>query len=57
MRGHRRATEADHIMRARLVVEQFGVDEFYNPDRCQGLCHDCHSSKTAIEVGFGGKRS
>jgi 5-methylcytosine-specific restriction endonuclease McrA len=47
--GHRRATEADHIILARTVVEQFGVDEFYNPERCQGLCRSCHSAKTLKE--------
>jgi 5-methylcytosine-specific restriction endonuclease McrA len=54
--GHRRATEADHILSARLVVDNFGVDEFYNPDRCQGLCHSCHSSKTATEYGWTGRK-
>lgn len=52
MCGHKAATESDHVVSARLIVEQFGVDEFYNPDRCQGLCHDCHSSKTSTECGF-----
>ena len=54
--GHRRATEADHILSARLVVDNFGVDEFYNPERCQGLCHSCHSSKTALECGWTGSK-
>jgi 5-methylcytosine-specific restriction endonuclease McrA len=54
--GHRRATEADHILSARLVVDNFSVDEFYNPDRCQGLCHSCHSSKTAVEYGWTGRK-
>ena len=54
--GHRVATEADHILSARLVVDNFGVDEFYNPDRCQGLCHSCHSSKTAHECGWAGRK-
>src|SRR5579864_4036112 len=50
--GHKAATDADHILSARLVVDNFGVDEFYNPERCQGLCHECHSSKTAHECGW-----
>jgi 5-methylcytosine-specific restriction endonuclease McrA len=50
--GHKAATEVDHILSARLVVDNFGVDEFYSPDRCQGLCHECHSSKTAHECGW-----
>jgi len=50
--GHERATEVDHILSARLVVDNFGVAEFYNPDRLQGLCHPCHSSKTASEYGW-----
>lgn len=54
MCGHRAATEANHIDRARLIVSSLGEDEFYNPTRCQGLCHSCHSEKTAREVGFGG---
>jgi hypothetical protein len=49
-------TKCDHVMMARLVVELFGVDEFYNPDRLQGLCHERHSRKTAMEVGFRGKK-
>ena len=49
-------TRCDHVMIARLVVELFGVDEFYNPNRLQGLCHECHSRKTAIEVGFREKK-
>jgi 5-methylcytosine-specific restriction endonuclease McrA len=54
MCGHRTATEADHIIRARLLIQQFGIQEFFNPNRLQGLCHDCHASKTAKEVGFAG---
>ena len=47
--GHRTATDCDHVQSAREIVQQYGVDEFYNPDRCQGLCHSCHSSKTATQ--------
>ena len=50
--GYRAATERDHIRMARLVVERFREDEFCNADRCQGLCLECHTRKTAIEVGF-----
>jgi hypothetical protein len=50
--GHKAATECDHILSARLVVDNFGIDEFYNPDRCQGLCKECHSTKTAHECGW-----
>lgn len=49
-------TKCDRVMMARLVVELFGVDEFYNPERLQGLCHECHSRKTTMEVGFRGKK-
>jgi 5-methylcytosine-specific restriction endonuclease McrA len=35
----------------------FGVNEFYNPERCQGLCASCHSAKTAVECGFGGTKA
>ena len=41
--GHQAATEADHILTARLVLDNFGLDEFYNPERIQGLCHRWHS--------------
>jgi 5-methylcytosine-specific restriction protein A len=54
--GHEAATEADHILSARLVLDEFGVNAFYDPDRLQGLCHTCHSKKTAVEVGWSGKR-
>jgi 5-methylcytosine-specific restriction endonuclease McrA len=48
------AVEADHVERARDVVKKFGLAEFFNPERLQGLCHECHSRKTAREVGFAG---
>jgi 5-methylcytosine-specific restriction endonuclease McrA len=54
--GHRTATEVDHILSARLVVDNFGIDEFYNPARCQGLCKTCHASKTAHECGWTGRK-
>jgi hypothetical protein len=42
----------DHILSARLVIDNFGVDAFYDPERCQGLCHACHSAKTSHESGW-----
>jgi hypothetical protein len=54
--GHQAATECDHILSARLILDNFGTEEFYNPDRLQGLCHRCHSSKTTLESGFTGRR-
>lgn len=50
MCGHEAATEVDHILSARVIVDNFGIDEFYNVDRLQGLCHDCHNKKTRIET-------
>lgn len=54
--GHRAGTDVDHILSARIVVDNFGVDEFYNPERLTLLCHGCHSSKTAMECGWTGHR-
>lgn len=48
--GHRLSTDVDHVERARLIVEKYGVNEFFNPARCAGLCHSCHSKKTSTEV-------
>jgi 5-methylcytosine-specific restriction endonuclease McrA len=48
MCGHQAATTADHILSARLILDNFGLDAFYDSARLQGLCHDCHSIKTAI---------
>ena len=56
MCGHKASTEVDHVLRARLVLDNFGLDEFYNIDRLQGLCHDCHSMKTAHESGWAGSK-
>ena len=53
---HRAGTEVDHILSARLVLDNYGTDEFYNIDRLQLLCHACHSAKTAHEVGWVGKK-
>lgn len=45
--GNHASTDADHHpLSAREIIEQFGVNEFFNPDRCRGLCHTCHSKKT-----------
>jgi 5-methylcytosine-specific restriction endonuclease McrA len=53
----RAATVADHFpMRARDIVAQFGVTEFYNPERSRGVCKSCHDKHTAEEVGFIGSR-
>ena len=53
--GNQAATQVDHIVLARTVLEELGLDEFFNPKRCQGLCASCHSRKTAFEVwGFTG---
>lgn len=54
--GHQVATDCDHIISARLVHDNYGLDAFYDPERCQGLCHPCHSSKTAIECGWTGRK-
>ena len=52
--GNQASTQCDHIISARIVLEELGVDEFFNPARCQGLCASCHSQKTAIECGWAG---
>lgn len=53
--GHQAATVVDHIVMARLIVDQFGVDVFYDPSRLQGLCAGCHNKKTAQESGWAGR--
>ena len=55
--GHQAAIVVDHIVLARTIVGQFGVDAFYDPDRLQGLCKQCHDSKTALECGWAGKHN
>ncbi len=48
---HEWATEVDHIKPRR----ESGTD---HPRNLQGMCHDCHSRKTAVEDGrwgYGGK--
>ena len=54
--GHAAATECDHILAARIVLDNWGKDAFYDPDRLQGLCHRCHSTKTALESGWTGRK-
>ena len=54
--GHCAATDVDHILSARLVVENYGKDAFYDISRLQGLCHSCHSTKTATEYGWTGNK-
>jgi 5-methylcytosine-specific restriction enzyme A len=48
------ATQADHKERAQTIARLYGIAEFFNPARCQGLCKSCHSRKTALEVGYAG---
>jgi 5-methylcytosine-specific restriction endonuclease McrA len=48
--GNQASTQVDHVVSARCVLEELGIDEFFNPARCQGLCASCHSRKTAFEV-------
>jgi 5-methylcytosine-specific restriction endonuclease McrA len=55
--GHRASTIADHIIPAREIVEQFGINAFYDPSRCQGLCAGCHAAKSAREGSFLGKQT
>lgn len=49
--GRAPSTDVDHILRAELYIAQHGGDEsyFYDPDNLRGLCHACHSHKTALE--------
>jgi 5-methylcytosine-specific restriction endonuclease McrA len=51
--GHRASTVADHHpLEAREIVQRFGVNEFYNPQRSRGVCKQCHDIKTATTTGF-----
>ena len=54
--GNKAATDCDHIVSARTVLDELGIDAFFDPERCQGLCHECHSSKTSIECGWSGSK-
>src|SRR5664279_1592844 len=41
--GNRASTVADHYpLSSHEIVEQFGLEEFWNPDRCRGACTRCH---------------
>jgi len=56
--GHKASTVADHNpLTAREIVEQFGINAFYESSRCQGLCASCHASKTAYECGWAGQKA
>jgi len=48
--GCHASTVADHIIPARQIVAQFGVNAFYELDRLQGMCASCHAAKSAGEV-------
>jgi len=51
--GHRATKVIDHHpLEAREIVARFGVDAFYDPTRCRGLCKQCHDIKTATTTGF-----
>jgi 5-methylcytosine-specific restriction endonuclease McrA len=55
--GHQAATVVDHILLARLIVDTYGVEAFFDLTRLQGLCAACHNSKTAVECGWSGKHN
>jgi hypothetical protein len=47
MCGHRASDTADHYpLSAREIVAMLGENEFYDADRCRGLCASCHSTTT-----------
>src|ERR1019366_9366852 len=49
--GNRASNIADHYpLSAREVVEQFGLEEFWNPDRSRGVCKRCHDAHTREET-------
>src|SRR6266446_6369663 len=42
--GNKASPDVDHHpLGAREIVARYGVNEFYNPARCRGVCHSCHS--------------
>jgi 5-methylcytosine-specific restriction protein A len=45
------STEVDHVERLQDVIARGG--DPYDLDNLMALCHDCHSRKTAAEVGLG----
>ena len=50
------ATVADHYpLSAREIVATLGVKEFYNKERCRGLCKFHHDQSTALREGFAKK--
>jgi 5-methylcytosine-specific restriction endonuclease McrA len=52
---HQAATDVHHILNARLILDNYGTDAFYDIDRLMALCKACHSSTTAHECGWTGK--
>ncbi len=54
--GPKAAVVVVPIVSARIVVATFGIDEFYNPERLQGLCTSCHARKTAQESNWAGRK-
>jgi len=48
--GRQASTVCDHHpLSAIEILERFGEDEFFNPDRCRGVCKPDHDRKTARE--------
>jgi 5-methylcytosine-specific restriction endonuclease McrA len=45
--GNHASFIADHIIPAHTVVEQRGLEAFYDESNIQGLCKRCHDQKTA----------
>ena len=45
------STDVDHIIRAEIYIAQHDGDRlaFYDAENLRGLCHACHSRKTAME--------
>jgi 5-methylcytosine-specific restriction endonuclease McrA len=52
--GHKAATVVDHIEPARIIVSTLGVDAFFEIDRLQALCSECHNVKTIGESHWAG---
>lgn len=53
---HREASvEVDHIIMARLWCATL-TNDYYDTNNLQGLCHSCHSRKTARETRFAGRQ-
>lgn len=49
--GRAFSRDVDHVIRREAYIAQHDGDEtfFYDPDNLRGLCHACHSHKTAPE--------